>query len=254
VNERADETGVRSVRTALRVLQGVGAHQPVGLSELSRRLELPKTTVQRSLATLAELGWIHPARRDRRRWVLGDLVRDLAQHVAADERLRTAALPVMGRLNAETLETVHLVRVDGDELELVERMDSAHPLRYVLPIGSRGPLHASANGKAVLAALPDDEVDRYLEGELARLASNTITDPSLLRAELRRIRRRGWSTADEELSDGIASVAACIRSPGSRPIAAISISGPISRITAEVRPRYGELVRAAVAEVALQSR
>ncbi|MFJ9542721.1 IclR family transcriptional regulator [Streptomyces sp. NPDC101225] len=247
-------TGVNSVRTAFEVLEAVGTLQPIGLSELSRRLATPKTTVQRSLATLAELGWIRPDRRDRTRWVLGEAVRTLAQHVAADARLRKAALPVLGELNADTLETVHLSRADGDELELVERMDSAHPLRYVLPIGSRGPLHASASGKAVLAALPDAEVERYLADGLRRLAANTITDPGPLRAQLRRIRRRGWSSAEEELSDGIASVAACIRSAGGRPVAALSISGPTARITARVRPHYGELVRDAAARVATQLR
>lgn len=243
------EVCVRSVRTTFRILEAVADNQPIGLSELARRLELPKSTVQRSLATLADLGWIRSDGREVTRWALGDRARTLSEKIDDVGRLREAALPVLGELNSDTLETIHLAIFDSDTVRLVERLDSKHPLRYVQPIGSRSPLHASSNGKSILAMLPDAEIEAYIEKGLTALTPNTVTDPERLRAELKTIRERGYAVADEEMHEGIISVAACIRSPdGGRPVAAMSISGPAVRMR-EHRGAYGQKVAAGAGQV-----
>lgn len=237
---------LRSVRTTFRILESVATHQPVGLSELARRLGLPKTTVQRSLSTLGEVGWLRTAREGAGRWELSERARTLGDRAGDDGRLREAALPEMGRLNAESQETVHLSVLDGREVRLLERVDTAHVLRIVRPIGTRGVLHASAGGKAILAALPAADLAEYLERDLAPVADRTITDRDALVAELEVIQGRGYAIADQELLPGISSVAACIRSRGARPLGAMSISGPSARITSDLHGRYGELIVAAV--------
>ena len=240
---------MRSVRTTFQILDAVAENQPIGLSELARRLGLPKSTVQRSLATLADLGWIRPDGRELTRWTLGERARTLSEKIDDVGRLRDAALPVLGQLNSETLETIHLAVLESRTVRLIERLDSKHPLRLVKPIGSRSPLHASSNGKSLLAHLPEAEIEAYLAVGLAPVTACTITDPEVLRAELKSIRERGYAIADEELTEGTISVAACIRtSDGARPIAAISISGPSVRMR-EHRRDYGQKVAQAAAQI-----
>ena len=135
-------------------------------------------------------------------------------------------------------------------MRIIERQDSTYPLRWVKPIGTRSPLHAGATGKSVLARLAQNEVDAYLQGGLGAVTSHTITDPVRLRAELKTIRRQGFAIADEEVTEGVISVAACVQPDGRRPIAAISITGPSSRLPREVRAGYGQLVVAAASDVA----
>jgi IclR family acetate operon transcriptional repressor len=245
---------VRSVRTTFQILDAVADNQPIGLSELARRLELPKSTVQRSLATLADLGWIRPDGQELTRWVLGERVRSLTEKIDDLGRLRDAALPALGTLNAETLETIHLAVPEARTIRLVERMDSKHPLRLVQPIGRRSPLHASSTGKSVLAYLPDSEVMAYIEGGLDAVTTSTITDSEKLLVELAVTRERGYAVADGEMTDGITSVAASIRPNGGRPVAALSISGPSARMTSDVCSGYGPLVVTAADEVARRLR
>ncbi|MFE7441035.1 IclR family transcriptional regulator [Streptomyces chartreusis] len=240
---------MRSVKTAFRVIDAVAEHQPVGLSELARRLGLAKATVQRSLAVLAEEGWIKQDGQDITRWVLSDRARLVAQRVGDHARLRDAALPSIARLHSDTLETIHLAVPDGHQVVLIERLDSTHPVRAVRPIGSSLPLHASSNGKAILAHLPEDEIRAYLDQGLASPARNTKTDPDALLVELKLVRERGYAVADEEAADGVASVAAAIRPHGRTAVAAMSISGPVSRIRPEIYHYYGEKVKEAAEAV-----
>ena len=228
---------MRSVRTTFRVLEAVGEGQPIGLSELARKLELPKSTVQRSLTTLADLGWLR-SQADDTRWRIGEKVRQLNERVDDLGRLREAALPALEELNTETLETIHLAVRDGDSVRLVERQDSQHDLRFVKTIGTRSPMHASSTGKAILARLPECELQAYLERGLAGLTERTLTDPGPLLQDLDTIRDQGFAVADQELTDGVVSVAAYIEIPGG-PAAAVSISGPVSRMPEERWAEYG---------------
>ncbi|GKQ39169.1 IclR family transcriptional regulator [Streptomyces sp. A012304] len=235
---------MRSVTTALQVLEAVAVNQPVGLSALTRTLGLPKTTVQRSLATLAESGWIEQ-QTDTGRWQVGVRAFVVGSAVGARGGLRSAALPTMRELGAEVGETVHLMVPAGREVVLVERIDSPQPVRAVAPLGARGPLHATSNGKAVLAALPQEERDAYIAGGLHAVTPHTITDPDRLRTELRGIAESGFSVCQEEVEEGVVSVGAAIRPGHGRPIASLSISGPKSRMSPELLTPYGEKVRLA---------
>ncbi|MCP9953540.1 IclR family transcriptional regulator [Actinomadura madurae] len=240
---------MRSVKTAFQVLDAVADHQPVGLSELARRLGLPKATAQRSLAVLAEVGWIKQDGQDITRWVLSDRARIVAQRVGDHARLRDAALPSLARLHADTLETIHLTVPDDQDVVLVERLDSPHPVRAVRPIGTRLPLHASSTGKVILAHMPEEEIRTYLAQNLSSPARHTKTDPEALLVELKRVRECGYAVAEEEAADGIASVAGAIRPDGQRAVAAMSISGPVSRIRPDIYQFYGEKVKAAAETV-----
>jgi DNA-binding IclR family transcriptional regulator len=246
----AGETeGMRSVRTALRVLECVADQQPAGVGEVSRTLGLPKSSVQRALVTLGAAGWIRPAAGEVTRWVLTSRARRVGRLAAEGSSIREAALGEMERLRAETAETVHLMVPDGPRAVLIERLETANPVRVVLPLGSSAPLHGSANGKAILAKLPTSEVPQVLNGELPRYTDSTVVDWQQLEAELAEIRRRGYATNNGEWRADIAAVAAAIVGPDGRPVASLSISTPISRMPPDLAGRYGALVSAAARQV-----
>ncbi|WP_435593627.1 IclR family transcriptional regulator domain-containing protein [Nocardia sp. bgisy118] len=126
--------------------------------------------------------------------------------------------------------------------------------RLVKPIGPRSPLHASSTGKSVLAHLPPNHIESYLEAGLSAVTTKTITDPEALRTDLQVIRERGYAITHQELTEGIVSVAACIQAGRSRPIAAISISAPAARMAPRMPCCIRTEVAAAAARVAAQLR
>lgn len=229
---------MNSVLTALRVFEAVAENQPVGLSELARRLDVPKSTVQRCLKTLHEAGWVRPAPGEGR-WSITGRAFTIGSAVAAGDRLRDAVLPDLGALQSAVGETIHLAVPDGDELVLVERLDSPHQLRAFLALGTRLPLHAAATGKAYLATLTDEQITAYLRSTPTKVTAQTHTDPEQLWDEIRLARRRGYATTEQELHEGISAVAVALRDRAGTARACFSISGPSSRLTPELFEEYG---------------
>ncbi len=245
----ADRQVMRSVLSAFRVLEAVADHQPAGVGQLARTLQLPKSTVQRALWSLHEAGWIRPAPGEVTRWVLTSRVAAMSRHLGEDLGLRGAAIPVMHQLSRETDETVHLVAFDGKTAILVERVDTTNPVRVVLPLGSEVPLHGSANGKAILAASRPEDVKHLVDGALPRLTPTTIVDFEELLDELDRIRSRGYATNDGEWRADITAAAAAIVAGDSGPVGSMSISVPRIRTRKSDQDRFGALLRDAAGRV-----
>lgn len=240
---------MRSVRTALCVLEGVADHQPAGAAQLSRALGLPKSTVQRALRTLGAAGWIQPAVGGATRWVLTARARHVGRLADEDTDIREAAIAAMEMLRRETGETVHLMVPDGDRTVLIERLQTSHPVRIVLPLGSSAPLHGSSNGKAILARMRPGAARAVLGETLPRYTDTTIVDWELLEAELAEVRRRGYATNNGEWRADIAAVAAAILRADGEPVASLSVSTPISRMSPDAAARYGALVAEAASQV-----
>lgn len=233
---------MRTVLSAFRVLEEVAYTQPVGVGELARRLQLPKSTVQRALRTLWTAGWICPDGAEVTRWVLTTRALHIGQRAIADLGVRDAAAALMHELRRETGETSHLMVREGDHAVLIERVETAHPIRAVIPLGSAVPLHGSSNGKAMLAWLPREQVTEILAGKLERYTDNTIVDWDEFFAELERVRKRGYASNVGEWRTDISAVASPIFDHDGTAVASISISAPGSRMTDALRERYGELV------------
>jgi DNA-binding IclR family transcriptional regulator len=239
-----------SVKTALKVIERLGAAGLAGVSDLSRALDEPKSTIQRNLVTLHEAGWIRPVESGgRRRWELSAMVFTLARQLQPAMRLRDAALPVMEHLREQTRETIHLMLRDGDRVVLIERLDSPQTLRTVRPLGARAPLHASSNGKAILAHLSATERASYLARPLAALTQRTLTDPVAVEQALEVVRRDGYALGDRELDLDVRAVAAPIRLEHGEPIAALSVSCPAQRFPDELVEQYGGWVRDAARRI-----
>jgi len=233
-----------NVVTALAVLEAVGEHQPVGVRELARATGVPKSTVQRCLDTLAEAGWL--VRGPTSAWSLSLRSAVVGGHAGSSGALRDLARPAMLRLHDACDETVRLWVPDDDRVVVVDSVESQRALRTVAG-STTMPLHATAAGKAVLAALPDDEREALLARPLAALTGQTVTDPALLRDQLAAGRARGWTETRHEAHPDIGAVAAAVVDPRGRPVAALALTLPLHRLTEELALRYGQLVAAEAA-------
>ena len=244
---------MESVKTALRVVAAIAQAGVIGLSELARKLEEPKATVQRNLNTLHEAGWIRPIQsgnhRHRRVWTLTTIMLTLGRSAVAEPRLLDVAIPVMERLHRKTQETIHLTVPEGRSMVLIEQMESLHALRATRPMGMRVPLHLASGGKAVLAYSAVADQERYLMEPLERATSKSITDPGVLRRELKKIRASGFAVVVSELDESLRAVGSAILNKEQRPIAALSIFCPAVRLSNAKIPRFGKLVRVAAAEI-----
>jgi IclR family acetate operon transcriptional repressor len=235
---------MRNVLNTLRVLEEVAIRQPVGVGELARVLVMPKSSVQRALYTLNTAGWIRPAGAEITRWVVTTRALSVGGYASGDLGLRDAAVPVMEELRRCTEETIHLTVPEGDKVVLIERLETSKPVRISMSLGHELPLHASANGKAVLANSPPEIIERLLDQGLARYTDTTITDRDRMLAELERIRAQGYATNHGEWRSDVGSIAAAIGDAGV-PIASLSVNLPVSRLCDVSSTRYGSAVREA---------
>jgi IclR family acetate operon transcriptional repressor len=237
---------VRNVLSTLRVLEEVASRQPIGVGELARVLDMPKSSVQRALVALDTAGWIRPASAGVTRWVVTTKALAVGGRASGDLDLRGAAVPIMEDLRRHTEETVHLTVPEGGNMVLIERLETDKPVRTSMALGHALPMHASANGKAVLANGSPEVVRQLLANELPRFTDTTITDPDELRAELAEILRRGFAVNHGEWRPDVGCVAAAVMGGHENPIATLSVNIPISRLTQESEVDFG----AAVSEAA----
>ena len=188
-----------SVRNAARVLRAfTHADQELGVTELSRRLGLGKSTTHRLVATLEAERLLEqdPATGKYR---LGLALYELGTTVTEHVDLHQASLPVLTTLRHRTGEMVHVAVLDGLEAVYVERLESPYMLPVFRRVGHRLPAHWTSSGKVLLAALPRPELERRLKGaELDARTSHTITDHRALVRELELVAKRGWASNFEE--------------------------------------------------------
>ena len=223
-------TGVRSVANALRVIEALAEAQPVGVSELARLVDLPKSSVFRNLRTLESSGWARHDGSDNPRWSLTQRVFSVGLSALSDSSLQDHAVTVMRALRDRYGETVHLTVPDGADVVVISRIDGTNSLRTFLELGVRAPMLSTAGGRAMLSAMPDEVLDELLARGARRHTDRTKLDAKSIRAEVQRCRDRGYATNEAEWRADIAAIAAPVVGRSGRVIAAISISMPHARL------------------------
>jgi IclR family acetate operon transcriptional repressor len=232
----------RSVLVALTVMEEIASQQPIGVSDLARRLGLSKTTAHRSLLTLAEAGWIEPSGDRRALWSLSVKALSVAgRAVDSQHGLRGVAVPVMEDLRRATEETIHLLVPERTHVVLIERLDGIKAVRVFNPVGGRASIFRTSAGKAILAALPRVELDRYVEILRGR-AELGAQDPDQFIAELDLVRRRGFALNLASNQPDVHAVGAAILDAGGAPLAAVTVSAPPERLPQSACERIGPLV------------
>jgi IclR family acetate operon transcriptional repressor len=227
----SERGGVQSVDRALTLLDELTrAGGSLPLSELSSRVGLNISTCHHLLATLVKWGYVArlPGRRG---YALGARVLHLGQAFMRQIDLPRRAQPHLDRINEATGETVHLAVLQSDSVVTLSKREARHAVRAETGApGTEEAAHASATGKAMLAWLPDNEINRILKLHgMPRFTPATLTDQQLLIEELRHVRRNGYAMDREEFQPGVTCIGAVIRNHTGAVVGAISASTPSLR-------------------------
>jgi IclR family transcriptional regulator, pca regulon regulatory protein len=247
----------QSLERGLAILSSFASDRPlIGVSELSRELDLSRSTTHRYIATLAQLGYLQQD-PDSKRYRLGPKVLDLGFSAINSMDLREVAAPHLRLLSDETGFTVNLAILDGTDVVYIERCRATRPgqreIDLNLHVGARLPAYCTAMGKAILAFVPPS----HLEDAIARIdfvarGPNTLTDAKAFRKELEHVREAGVAVNDEELAYGLRSIAAPVRSHAGEVVAALNLAVHRTMVSKdELIARYGPAVLKTAHDISL---
>ncbi len=227
---------VQSLERGLAVIRAFDEQHPeLTLSDVARSTGLTRAAARRFLLTLADLGYV---RTDGRWFSLSPRILELGYAYLSSLSLPEVAEPHMERLVAEVHESSSVSVLDGEAIVYVARVPTSRIMTVSINVGTRFPAYATSMGRVLLSRLPDDELEAYLERvELLPLSPRTLTSHELLRVELAKVRSQGWALVDQELEEGLRSVAAPIRDRSGTVVAAMNLSAHASRMTIEAARR-----------------
>lgn len=200
------------------------SQEEVGIRELARLCDMPKSTVERLVNSLAEVQWVIQNPKTKK-YRIGLRLLQLTNRWHLNMELVRLISPVMEDLVLQTNLTAIITMLDGDGGRCINRFDSKQAVKLVSSVGATTPLYAGASGKSLLAFLPQQEIDRILSRPLKAFTSNTITDPDVLKTQLQEIREKGFVVSIEEVDDGVAAIGAPIFDDDHMVLASLSIAG-----------------------------
>lgn len=236
-------TTVRAVERALDILLCFAkSPRELSLSEIAREVDLHKSTAHRLLLSLQSKGFVRrQAGSDK--YILGWSVLELLGNVYLSDELTTLALPEMTKLRDTTGETVSLYIRSGIERIRIQAVESNEPIRNVVAIGKTYPLYIGASGKVLLAFADEAVVDEVFARE--QIPPHFERDE--LRRQLDKIRTDGYAVSIQERDNGAAALAAPVFGRNHECVAALSISGPVSRFTKAKMNQYVDALCTAAA-------
>jgi DNA-binding IclR family transcriptional regulator len=244
---------VQSIERAFAVL-GALADGPVGVTEVADRVALPKSTVARLLGSLQREGVVEQVPGGTR-YRLGARIASLAAGVASTSSLVALARPHLVELASALGETAGLSVPDGFQVHYIDQVDTTHQVQIRDWTGTHVPMHAVSSGLVMLAAMPDAELERFLERPLERFTDRTMTDSTALRDRLAHIRTDGYAWVHEEFAEGLNSVAAPVTDRAGDVVAAVHVHGPSYRFPPTgLELEIGRRVVTSVARIAARGR
>jgi IclR family transcriptional regulator, KDG regulon repressor len=247
--KKQEEHYLSSLKNALRILNSFSMDEPEKkISEISSSLGLNKSTVSRTMATLASEGFVYKD-PETKKYRLGLSILTLSGVVNSSMDIHRESQPILNRL-VETLgETAHISVLDHLDVIYLHKVECNHPVRFLTHVGRRNPAYCTSSGKVLLAYSNDDVLDRVIEKGLNKYCKNTITNPKLLRAHLLEVKKNGYASSVEEILDGVTSIAAPIFDYRGNVIAALSVVGPKQRLQSHKIQSIAKKVISAALEV-----
>jgi IclR family pca regulon transcriptional regulator len=243
-----DRQFVQSLDRGLSVIRALSAPEPQTLSDVARVTGLTRAAARRFLLTLQQLGYVQSTGG---RFSLTPQVLELGYAYLSSLTLPEVSQPHLERLVEDVHESSSVSVLDGDDVVYVARVPTRRIMTVAISVGTRFPAYATSMGRVLLAGLAPAQLDDALgRADLRALTPDTITDAGALRAEIDRVREQGWALVDQELEAGLRSVAAPIRDPAGRVVAAINLSAHASRTpAAEIRRALLPPLRATAAAI-----
>jgi len=237
---------IQSLERGLAVIRAFDADHPkLSLSEVAASTGLSRAAARRFLRTLISLGYM---RAEGSQFALRPKVLELGYAYLSSLTLPEVAMPHLEQLVEQVHESSSVSELDGEDVVYIARVPTKRIMTVAISVGTRFPAYATSMGRVLLAAQPDTWLDSYLaSAKLRALTPHTIADPGLLRAELCRIREQGWALVDQELEEGLRSIAAPIHDGEGRVIAAMNVSTHAGRRSVEgiIGNLLGPLLRTA---------
>jgi IclR family pca regulon transcriptional regulator len=240
---------VQSLERGLAVIRAFESNRrELTLSEVARAAGLTRAAARRFLLTLVELGYVS---RDEGRFSLRPRVLELGYAYLSGLSLTEVAQPHMEGLVAALNESCSISVLDDTDIVYVVRVPTRRIMSVTLAVGTRLPAYATSMGRVLLAALPAEELDALLERtEIRQLTARTVTDLASLRGAIDDARKRGFATVDQELEEGLRSVAVPLHDGSGTVIAALNVSAHASRASmAVLRREFAPAVRQAAGAI-----
>jgi len=252
MSKKRSDYYIESIRRAIQVLNSFTLKESeLSITELSKRLNLHKSTIHRIVVTLEDEGLITKDQVSQK-YRLGIKLFELGYIVKKNIEIRNYALPIMRELAQKTKESIDLNIILDRKRVSIEKIESLHDVRQVIQLGKSLPLYCGGSGKALLAFLADEEIDKIIQKErFIPFGPNTITEPIKLKERLKKIRRKGYAVSFEERVLGSASIGVPILDYTGRVVASLSISGPITRFTKQKITAFVSLAKQAAREISV---
>ena len=250
-NQDANLGTVNALERGLVVLQTLARESYLSLTDLSLMIGIPTSTVHRILSTLEKHGFTELS-EETNEWSIGIETFRVGNAYLDRTSLIENSRKTMRSLMELTGETANLAIADAGDVIFISQVESHNPIRAFFRPGTRGFLHASGIGKALLANIPRREVEKILQQKgCPEFTEKTLTSPSDLFADLQTIKKRGWAFDDEERYLGMRCIAACIYNSYGEAIAGVSVSGPTVRFPDYSISVIGPQVKQAADEITI---
>lgn len=249
-----DKTGtIKSIVKAAKVMNLLAnAGAPLSLAQMSSEMNMSKSTLHGIISTLVNVKFLVQEQDTGRYW-LGTRLFEIGSSIFNHWNVRNIAYPFLQQIVAEAGETVHMAILDDYEVLYINKLEASSSIRIVTDIGSRLPAHCTGLGKALLSGLSSFELLSMIrEKGLKKYTESTITSHENLWRELELARERGYALDEQEFVEGLRCVAVPIFDHAGNIIAALSISGPVSRMRIEKLDRYRWSLQKAAGEISTQ--
>lgn len=233
------------------IIEALSNHpRGISLAALSLEVDLHKSTVHRFLATLLSKGYVVKD-GETTRYRLTMKMFEIGSRVLGGANILSIARPILENLADETDEAVHMVVRDGNEIVYVYKEESSNSMiRMSSKVGLRSPMYCTGLGKAIMAMLPENEAQNiWNQTEIIQHTEKTITNYQRMQLEMAHIRQCGYAMDNEEHERGVRCIAAPIFDFSRNPIAAISVSAPVTRLDDSQIERIASLVMSAAANI-----
>lgn len=241
MTEQRSSDFIQSLEKGLAVINSFSRERPAQtLSEVAQLTGLTRATARRVLLTLTDLGYVH---QNSRTFSLTPKVLDLGYSFLSSFHVVELAQPPMERLVDQVKESSSMSVLDLPDIVYVARVPTSRIMTIALALGSRLPAYPTSMGRVLLAGLSEAEVEDYIERtSFEQLTPHTITDPEEFRSAITRVREEGYALVDQELEEGVRSIAAPITNARREVIAAMNVSCHAARVSVtrmrkEFRPR-----------------
>lgn len=236
LKEKQDRYAIHSIEKALNVIEVLSERDSVSLIELADLVNQPKSSLYRIVLTLEKRGFITRSEEDGK-YCLGYKQLVITKNLLERSSLRNAALSEMNKLVEKYGDTVNLCVMFEQDILYVEIIEGTYALRMTDKVGSKGPFHATATGKAITAFLPEEKVKALISAKgLPRLTPKTIVDEDKLILELKQIKQQGFALDDEEIVQGARCLAVPVFDMFGAIHGAVSLSGALHRLPNEQIP------------------